>query len=312
LGAVTKQYADAIAAGINFHAAVTLSSTANIAGTYNNGTSGVGATLTVTATGLLSIDNTSVTAGARVLIKSQTTQTQNGVYTVTTAGTTGVSAVLTRATDQDNSTVGEMANGDIVYTNAGSTQIGKTFVNSSVGAITIGTTNITYSEYSASLPAQTGNSGKYLTTDGTTPTWQTINQFTAPTLGTTVITSGTTVSTIDSVTFTNSNITSPVTSLTTTAYTLVASDAGKIITATTTAAQIYSIPTSGTAIPTGSQITIVQAGAGQVTIQAVSSGVTTVTSNGVTSAAPKIRSQWSAATLLKTAAETWVVIGDIS
>jgi hypothetical protein len=59
-------------------------------------------------------------------------------------------------------------------------------------------------------------------------------------------------------------------------------------------------------------INIIQIGAGQVTINAVTSGTTTVLSNGGTAAAPKLRAQYSAATLVKVATDTWYVIGDIS
>jgi hypothetical protein len=175
LGVATKQYVDNIVTGLNFHAPVVAATTANITGTYNNGSSGVGATFTVTATGAHVIDSVTPVLNNRVLIKDQTTQTENGVYTLTTAGTTGVSAVYTRATDQDNSIAGEMANGDDFNVQSGTVNSGKSFVNSTTGTITIGTTNITYSAYYAGLPAQTSNAGKYLTTDGTTPSWGAIS-----------------------------------------------------------------------------------------------------------------------------------------
>jgi hypothetical protein len=64
-----------------------------------------------------------------------------------------------------------MANGDDFNVQGGTVNAGKSFVNSTVGTITIGTTNITYSAYYAGLPAQSTNAGKFLTTDGTTPSW---------------------------------------------------------------------------------------------------------------------------------------------
>jgi hypothetical protein len=118
------------------------------------------------------LDGAAVSVGGRVLIKDQTNQIQNGIYTLTNNGSAGVTAwVLTRSTDADNNPAGEMANGDIVFTNLGTVNSGKTYVNSTSGTITIGTTNIIYSEFSSSLPVQTGNAGKYLTTDGTSPSW---------------------------------------------------------------------------------------------------------------------------------------------
>jgi hypothetical protein len=173
LGVATKQYVDNIVTGLNFHAPVVAASTTNLGVTYSNGTSGVGATLTAdTLRAFNTLDGATVSVGARVLIKDQTNQIQNGVYTLTNNGSAGVTAwILTRATDQDNSVAGEMANGDDFNVQGGTVNAGKSFVNSTVGTITIGTTNITYSAYYAGLPAQDTNAGKYLTTDGTTPSW---------------------------------------------------------------------------------------------------------------------------------------------
>ena len=99
-----------------------------------------------------------------------------------------------------------------------------------------------------------------------------------------------------------------------TTYTFVLADAdNKLVTASNASAQTYSIPTNASvAYPTGTQINIIQIGAGQVTIQAVTSGTTTVLSNGGTAASPKLRVQYSSATCIKVATDTWYVIGDIS
>lgn len=66
------------------------------AGTYNNGTAGVGATYTVTASGATTIDGRVLAVGDKVLLAGQTSGVQNGVYNVTVAGGVGVSTVLTR------------------------------------------------------------------------------------------------------------------------------------------------------------------------------------------------------------------------
>ena len=198
LGLATKQYVDTVTTGINFHTPVIAATTTNLGVTYSNGSSGVGATLTAdTLRAFNTLDGQSVSVGNRVLIKDQTNQIQNGIYTLTNNGSAGVTAwILTRATDNDNNPSGEMANGDIVNTSGGTVNAGKTFVNSTTGTITIGTTNITYSAYYAGLPEQTGNSGKYLTTDGTTPSWGTVASYSAPTLGSTSIASGSTNTTL--------------------------------------------------------------------------------------------------------------------
>ena len=98
-----------------------------------------------------------------------------------------------------------------------------------------------------------------------------------------------------------------------TTYTFVLTDANnELITADNSSAQTYSIPTNASVVfPIGCQINIIQIGTGQVTIQAVTSGTTIILSNGATAAAPKLRVRYSSATLVKVAADTWYVIGDI-
>ena len=171
LGIASKQYVDAVTAAINFHAPVNHASTSNLAGTYSNGSSGVGATLTVTATGRLSMDGLAVSTNDRILLKNQTTDLQNGIYVVTNQGSAGVSPILTRAGDYDQPA--EITNGDVVFCTLGTANAGVTFVNTMTASPTvIGTSSITFSTYtSASLPTQTGNAGYLLTTDGTTPSW---------------------------------------------------------------------------------------------------------------------------------------------
>jgi len=99
-----------------------------------------------------------------------------------------------------------------------------------------------------------------------------------------------------------------------TTYTFVLTDAdNKLVTASNASAQTYSIPTNANvAYPVGSQINIIAIGAGQVTINAVTSGTTTVLSNGATAASPKLRVQYSSATCIKVATDTWYVVGDLS
>jgi len=99
-----------------------------------------------------------------------------------------------------------------------------------------------------------------------------------------------------------------------TTYTFVLADAdNKLVTASNAAGQTYSIPTNATtAFPVGTQINLIQIGAGQVTVEAATSGTTTVVSTGATAAAPKCRAQYSALTLVKRDTDSWYVIGDIA
>jgi hypothetical protein len=123
----------------------------------------------------------------------------------------------------------------------------------------------------------------------------------------------TTAQTLTNKTLTDPKINLALNAQTGTTYTFVLTDNGKLVTASNAAAQTYSIPTNASvAFPTGTQINIIQIGAGQVTINAVTSGTTTIASTGATATAPKLRAQYSSATCIKVATDTWYVIGDIA
>jgi hypothetical protein len=99
-----------------------------------------------------------------------------------------------------------------------------------------------------------------------------------------------------------------------TTYTLATGDQyQKLLVFTSSSAKTVSIPTDATFnFPVGTAITILNDNAtGDITIQAVTSGTTAVTSNGATSAAPKV-AKFSAVVCLKIAANDWVVVGAVS
>jgi len=161
LHAATKQYVDTAAAGLNAHAAVSyattgaLGTTGNLVGgtitpTYNNGTSGVGATLTIATSSnwtSITVDGQTLVIGDRILIKNQAATLQNGIYTVTTLGQIGntTSFVFTRATDQD--TTPEMGAGDLTYVLAGTANGTALFVQTAK-ITTIGTDSVTWTQFS--------------------------------------------------------------------------------------------------------------------------------------------------------------------
>lgn len=93
-----------------------------------------------------------------------------------------------------------------------------------------------------------------------------------------------------------------------TTYTLVASDSAKLVTLSNASGITLTVPPS--VFSTGNQINIQAIGAGQVTL-AQGSGVT-ITSTGATASAPKLRVQYSAATIICTGSNTFTVIGDLS
>ena len=133
---------------------------------------------------------------------------------------------------------------------------------------------------------------------------------------------GSTVVTLTgSQTLTNKTLTTPVITqgtstptFTTNAYTLVAGDAGLLLLASNSStAGTINIPTNASVgFAVGTQIHILQTGSGQLTISATTPATTTVLSNGGTAASPKCRVQYSAVTLLKTATDSWYVIGDVA
>jgi hypothetical protein len=162
---VNKSYADSIVAGVNFHTACQYATIAALAAnTYNNGTSGVGATLTANANGTLTIDGYTLVSGdvgKRLLIKDEATQANNGVYTLTQAGTAGLPYILTRATDYDSSGSGtnEIDSGDFLYVIAGSTLANTSWVQQTPLPITVGTTAIVFIQFAAGGSSYTAGTG---------------------------------------------------------------------------------------------------------------------------------------------------------
>ena len=157
------------------------------------------------------------------------------------------------------------------------------------------------------LPSQSSNSGKYLTTDGTTASWATITLsnyalLDEPSFTGTVYSAGNVVSHIDTNTPTLDSGNSY-------KYTLVLADDGKLIEMNTSTGvgNTLEIPlNSSHAFPVGTQISVLQTGAGQTTISGAA-GVTVNATPGL-----KLRATWSPATLIKRATNTWVVVGDMT
>jgi len=156
---VNKQYADAIASGIHFHEAVALATTAALpANTYNNGTSGVGATLTANANGALSVDSTLTVVSERILVKNEVAGANNGVYVVTQVGSAGTPYILTRATDFDSVGTGvdQIDEGDFFLVTSGVANLNTAWVQQTAPPITIGTTAIVFQQFSAPITYTAG------------------------------------------------------------------------------------------------------------------------------------------------------------
>jgi hypothetical protein len=170
LDLATKQYVDTlVSSGITYHAPVKYEvPSGNLTATYNNGASGVGATLTNAGT-LVAFTPDGVVASVadRILIYNQTNQAQNGVYVVTTVGSGAVAWVLTRASDADTYALKSpngLGEGDAFFITSGNTGAGETYVCNTVGVITFGTTAITFVQISAT---QIYSAGTGLTLTGT-------------------------------------------------------------------------------------------------------------------------------------------------
>lgn len=147
----TTAYVDtslsAITAGLDIHPACLAASTAALTATYNNGSSGVGATLTNSGTqAALTLDGVSLSTSDRVLIKNQSAQEQNGVYTVTTVGDGSTNWVLTRATDFDTASGTGVVEGAYVIITEGTAQYGTLWIETGLGPFTIGTTAIVFTQ----------------------------------------------------------------------------------------------------------------------------------------------------------------------
>lgn len=158
--AATKAYVDNVTAGVNTHASVRLATTSALTATVGAGSAdqsqgtGIGATLTATSNGALTIDSVSVVADDRILVKNQGATSQNGIYTVTQTGDVSNPWVLTRATDFDNSTAGEVYPGDFTFVTEGTVNAGQGWIMNSVGtattpdrAIRIGTNSIVWTQF---------------------------------------------------------------------------------------------------------------------------------------------------------------------
>jgi hypothetical protein len=138
---------------LHFHDAVRVEKEGNLNATYDNGTAGVGATLTNAGTQeALVIDGVTLNTSDRVLVYEQTDQTQNGVYTVTDTGSVSTNWVLTRSTDTDSYEPGTndgLDEGSYFYVQEGTAGAGESYVCNTIGTITFGTTNITFIQFSA-------------------------------------------------------------------------------------------------------------------------------------------------------------------
>ena len=137
----TKEYVDAVKTGLDFKDSVRLATTANgtLGSAFANGQS---------------IDGTTLATGDRILIKDQSTASENGIYTVNASG------APTRATDFDSTA--EVTAGAFVFVEAGTQNADSGFVLTTDGAITVGSTALAFTQFSGA--------GSFTAGDGLTRT----------------------------------------------------------------------------------------------------------------------------------------------
>lgn len=346
LHAATKAYVDAATAGLNVHASVQAATTANI-------------TIASALENADTLDGVTLATGNRVLVKNQTDKTENGIYVVKASGAPD------RADDYN--TPGEVDAGDFIFVEAG-TSNGKTGWIQTNAITTIGSDNIEFTQFSGAgtyvagtgltltgstfsvndpVASQSGNSGKYLTTDGTNTSWATVSGYSAPTLGSTSIASGATVTTIAGLTLTTATLTTPTLTLSSTtssedgrigwisaqdkitvgdgtntvefapstrlinqqtaSYTLGLTDKDKIVEMNVGSANNLTVPLNSTVAYPIGTVIDIVQVGSGQTTVVATSGVTINSTSGL-----KIRTQWGSASLIKRGTDTWVLIGDVA
>jgi hypothetical protein len=162
LHAATKRYVDETAQGLRARPSADVSTTTNLSATYNNGTNGVGATLTSSSNGVLIVDGYTPSLGEEVLVKDQTNGFENGIYNVTQQGDASNSWILTREEFEDES---DEIPGSFVFVINGNTLANTGWVATvdQPETFEIGTDDITFVQFSG---AGAFTAGRGLTLDG--------------------------------------------------------------------------------------------------------------------------------------------------
>ncbi len=191
----------------------------------------------------------------------------------------------------------------LVLTNATGTLTSPTLVTPALGTVASGDVSACTSTSQTLVTPALGTPSALVLTNAT-------GTLTSPTLVTPIL--GTPTSgTLTNCTLPFEGVTYDINAQTGTTYTFVLGDAGDIVTSSNAATVVMTIPpNSSVAFPIGSSLTVISIGAG-LTNFAQGAGVT-ITSTGATASDPIIRSQYSSATAIKTATDSWSVVGDIA
>jgi hypothetical protein len=250
--AVPLSYLQSVVNGLEWKEEAVAATTANLPATYNNGASGVGATLTNSgADAAFSIDGWTPNVGDRVLIKNQTTQAQNGIYVVTTAGNGSTAWVLTRSTDANGSGTPNDLNNATLYITNGTVNANSAWSQTTANP-TVGTSPIVF--------VQSAGAGSYTAGTGLTLTG---NVFSISNIGT----AGTYGDSTHVPVFTT-NAQGQVTAVTNTAI------AFPVTSVTGSGAGISVSPTTGAVVVSNTGVTSLAGTAGNITASASTGAVT--------------------------------------
>lgn len=304
LHAVTKQYVDSVEAGLKAKPSVVAATTANLTSTYDNGTNGVGATLTATSNGAFpQIDGVSVTtvSGQRgVLVKNQTNAAENGRYNLTTQGDGSTPWVLTRCGLCDEAS--EIP-GAYVFVTDGTVngQTGWVQHVDDPATFEVGTDDIDVFQFAGAGAVTAGNN---ISVSGNE-----VSVVSNPSFSGLVTVGSTGIQFADGTVQTEAGVPS----LTefaekTSNYTLdTLAHKDNVVEMNSSSALTFTIPTNADlAWPIGASMDILQTGSGQVTI-ANAVGVTLNSTPG-----KKLRTQWSSCTIMKRGTDSWILYGDLT
>lgn len=155
--AATKNYVDATAQGLDPKASCRSSTTADLGGTYSSITKAI-----TGPSAPLILDGVTLAVNDRVLVKNQTNASENGIYTVTAAGTYGSAWVLTRATDFNTSA--KASPGSFTFIEEGTTNKDTGWVMTADAPVALDTTALTWVQFSG---AGSYTAGRGLVLNGT-------------------------------------------------------------------------------------------------------------------------------------------------
>jgi hypothetical protein len=137
----SKGYVDSVSQGLDVKASVRLTSTVNLAATR------VGNVLTADANGAVgNMDGVALVVGNRVLLKDQTTGADNGIYTLTDAGSAGTPFIFTRATDADVSA--DVTAGMFAWVTEGTVNADSGWILTTDDPIVLNTTSLAFTQFS--------------------------------------------------------------------------------------------------------------------------------------------------------------------